>query len=58
MTFLTWISIVSEQILDYKKDLAAVYDNLLDLDLIEDHKLINLHTRLVECAHKVQYSNS
>lgn len=48
----------AEQLADYKKELASIYEELVPLDLDEEDNLFVLHTRLEKlhfaCAHKVR----
>jgi len=47
-----------EQLSDYKRDLAILYDSLVELDPGEEDELLTLHSRLEEalfgCSHKVK----
>ena len=52
----------SKQLLDYKRDLATIYDDLATHDLNDDGALLVLHAKLerlqFECSHRVKSSCS
>ena len=54
---ITFVEQHAEQLIDYKKELASIYEELVSLDLDEDD-LFFLHARLEKlhfaCSHKVR----